>query len=389
MQLWTIQGVESTRLWDIFCKVVDNYGDLGVCWRLAADLASRGQHVRLWVDEPGALAWMAPGALEGRWPRIQVLAWDKTRDRAALAGLPPADVWIEGFGCDVPVEMLEHRFDPKRAPPHKTGTAPIWINLEYLTAEKFAERSHGLPSPLTRGPASGHTRFFFYPGFSARTGGLLREPDLAARQANFDRAGWLAGQGIPWRGERLVSLFCYEPAALADLLEQLRRDAEPTRLLVTHGRAAAAVQRERGGKKHATAQGLSGPPGPPLVSFLPALAQSEYDHLLWSCDLNFVRGEDSLVRAIWAGKPFVWHIYPQHDEAHHAKLHAFLDTMDAPLSWRAFHLAWNGIGQQALREADLPGWGDAVLKARDGLLRQADLTTRLLEFVGHARVGPI
>ena len=53
--------VNSMRSWDIFCKVIDNYGDMGVCWRLAADLASRAHRVRLWVDDLAALSWMAPG----------------------------------------------------------------------------------------------------------------------------------------------------------------------------------------------------------------------------------------------------------------------------------------------------------------------------------------
>ena len=41
-----------TRTWDIFCSVVDNYGDIGVCWRLARQLSSElEQSVRLWVDD--------------------------------------------------------------------------------------------------------------------------------------------------------------------------------------------------------------------------------------------------------------------------------------------------------------------------------------------------
>ena len=210
----------SSSLWDIFCKVVDNYGDIGVCWRLAADLASRGQQVRLWIDESSALAWMAPGALEGRWPGIEVRAWEALHHSAALAALAPADVWIEGFGCDAPIELQQHRFQPDQANAKNSG--PVWINLEYLTAEGFSQRNHGLPSPRMQGPARGHTRFFFYPGFSSATGGLLREPGLTERQAVFDRSGWLAQQGIAWQGEQLVSLFCYEPAALANLLEHLR-----------------------------------------------------------------------------------------------------------------------------------------------------------------------
>lgn len=378
--------MKSARLWDIFCKVVDNYGDIGVCWRLAADLAARGHQVRLWTDDTSALAWIAPGALDGGWPGVQVLPWDQSRDAATLAGLLPADVWVEGFGCDLPAEFLRHRLvgpeqTLQRAPP------PVWINLEYLSAEPFVERSHGLPSPVMHGPARGCARYFFYPGFSPRTGGLLREPDLARRQAAFEREQWLAAMGLGWRGERLASLFCYEPAALPDLLILLRQNPQPTRLLVTDGRAAAAV---------GALLGVPGPvagPGPVSgalsTTFLPRLAQIDFDHLLWSCELNFVRGEDSLVRALWAGRPFVWQIYPQHDNAHRAKLQAFLDTVKAPSSWRRFHAVWNGITDQALEPPDLPSWGAAATQAMQHLARQSDLTSRLLRFVDTvgARIG--
>ncbi len=376
--------MNSPKPWDIFCRVIDNYGDIGVCWRLAADLASRGQPVRLWVDDPTALSWMAPGAQQGGWPRVQVMAWDQMHDTALLQQLAPAPVWIEGFGCEPDAEWVAHRFNPARAGNTNRRTAPVWINLEYLSAEKFAQRAHGLPSPIQLGPAAGNTRFFYYPGFTPQTGGLLREPDLARRQAQFDRAAWLAAQGIDWRGEQLIALFCYEPPALAQLVARLQQGARPARLLVTAGRASAALRRLQEPSSRDT-RATAGNSGPPLaVSFLPALAQTEFDHLLWSCDLNFVRGEDSLVRAIWAGKPFVWQIYPQVDDAHHAKLDAFLDAMGAPASWRQFHHAWNGIGAQQLPVLAFEAWANAVLQARAALSGQSDLTTRLLEFVEQA-----
>ena len=55
----------DARSWDIFCQVIDNFGDIGVCWRLAADLAARGHQVRLWVDDASALHWMAPQGAAG------------------------------------------------------------------------------------------------------------------------------------------------------------------------------------------------------------------------------------------------------------------------------------------------------------------------------------
>lgn len=373
--------VRTPQLWDIFCRVVDNYGDIGVCWRLAADLARRGEQVRLWIDDPRALRWMAPGAQDGRWSGIQVMPWEQECDTSLLALLAPADVWIEGFGCEIPEQFLAHRFDPPDRSPYRP-VPPVWVNLEYLTAETFAERAHALPSPVLAGPASGQIRHFFYPGFTSSTGGLLREPGLAQRQSCFDRLTWLANQHIAWQGERLVVLFCYEPTPLASLLAMLALGPQPTRLLVTAGRAAAAVARcpGFGTLEPATSRGVV--TGSLTVNLLGHLAQPEFDHLLWSGDLNFVRGEDSLVRALWAGKPLVWQIYPQHDNAHHTKLHAFLQSVDAPASWQQFHLVWNGLIDQTLEPPDLVAWGTAVERARERFVQQDDLVSRLLTFVG-------
>lgn len=364
------------KRWDIFCRVIDNHGDIGVCWRLAADLAARGHAARLWVDDARALSWMAPGAHEGRWPGIEVRDWALSTDPKTLASLTPADVWIEAFGCDVPTGFLAHQLAARA----KSGQA-TWINLEYFSAEAYAERTHGLPSPVMQGVAKGCTKYFFYPGLTPESGGLLREPDLVERQRRFDRAAWLAEQGIAWQGQRLVSLFCYEPAALGQLLRALTVDQRPTRLLVTHGRATAAVQ--------ALPEWLeaSNKGGPPLVTnFLPPLSQLDFDHLLWSCDLNFVRGEDSLVRAIWAGKALLWQIYPQHDGAHHVKLLALLDKLGAPACLRHAHAVWNKPGgdppaSEPAMALDLVAWTRCVERARQDLLGQTDLVTRMLGFV--------
>jgi len=355
--------------WDIFCRVIDNHGDLGVCWRLARQLADAGEAPRLWVDDGAALDWMAP-----QRAGVEVVDWsDPAAEEAALAA-PAPDVLVEAFGCN-PSPALVERFAAGPGTTHPRA----WINLEYLSAEAHVERLHTLPSPVFRGPGAGLTKWFFYPGFTSGTGGLLREPDLAARQAAFDRGAWLQAQRIDWRpGERLVSLFCYEPPALEAVLAGMACGSEPTHLLVTPGRAAAAVR---------ALPALAAGAGRLRVSELPWLAQPDYDHLLWSCELNFVRGEDSLVRALWAGAPLVWHIYPQDDDAHHAKLAAWLDWMQAPPSLRALHLAWNGAGAppaQAAAPADgaLADWRQAVQSARARLLAQDDLLTQLRRFVG-------
>jgi len=357
--------------WDLFCQVIDNFGDIGVCWRLAAQLGARGHAVRLWTDDASALAWMAPQGAPG----VQVLPWPA---QAPEGG--PGDVVVEAFGCEIAPAFIAAIADATRARARK----PVWINLEYLSAEGYVERCHQLPSPLGTGPGAGLTRWFFYPGFTPRTGGLLREADLAARQGAFDRGAWRARHGIA-PDALAVSLFCYEPPALAQLVRQLEGLAG-AHLLATPGRAAAALHAVLDTDLHEIGlKPLLDKRGQLSVSYLPPCPQPAFDEMLWACDLNFVRGEDSLVRALWAGQPFVWHIYPQHDDAHHAKLHAFLDWLQAPASLRQAHLAWNGLATPAALPALQPGtlqdWHECALAARNRLIQQPDLLTQLLGFV--------
>jgi len=357
--------------WDLFCRVVDNFGDIGVCWRLAADLAARGDAVQLWCDDASALAWMAPDGARG----VEVRPWPTEEDTS----IAPGEAIIEAFGCHLPEGYLRRM--ATREP------RPAWINLEYLSAEDYVERNHGLLSPQSSGPAQGLDKWFFYPGFSSRTGGLLREPDLARRQADFDSRAWLLGRGIvPAAGERIVSLFCYANPALPALLDAL--SAAPTLLLVTPGLAARQVLALLGTASR----------GALRVHYLPALTQVEYDHLLWSCDLNLVRGEDSFVRAQWAGKPFLWQAYPQDDGAHVAKLAAFhrrfLSAAAPELAAAVLGAAegWNGVAGASAAPGRVIGitlppprlwhdWQDHCRAWRAVLAGLPDLTSSLRAFV--------
>lgn len=357
--------------WTLFGRVIDNFGDVGVCWRLAAQLAARGDRVRLVLDDPSALGWMAPQGAAG----VDVVRWD--RFDAAAAG--PGDVVVEAFGCDPPAAFVAAMAAAPRP--------PAWVNLEYLSAEAYVERSHGLPSPQHAGPGAGLTKWFFYPGFTARTGGLLREDGLLQARAAFERAPWLAAHGLGARpGERLVTLFCYAPPAQQALARAFvdALGATPTLLLLTPGPAQALI--------------APAAPLPPAlrVRRLPWLTQPDFDRLLWSSDLNFVRGEDSLVRALWAGAPFVWHAYPQHDGAHHAKVEALLARLDLPPAAAALWRAWNGIAAWPAPAAatttlsDLaPGgaWSRALDARRAELASRPDLAAALRAFVLEHRLG--
>ncbi|HLY96109.1 MAG TPA: elongation factor P maturation arginine rhamnosyltransferase EarP [Sideroxyarcus sp.] len=343
---------------DIFCNVVDNFGDIGVCWRLARQLANEhGISARLWVDDLASFAKLCPEAgatLEQQHCRgVEVRHW--SRDFPVVE---PAGLVIEAFACKLPQPYIE----AMAAKEHK----PVWINLEYLSAEDWVEGCHRLPSPHATLPL---TKYFFFPGFTGKTGGLLLERDLLARRDAFQSEAeaqgtyWL-GLDMPPRvaGELRVSMFGYENAAMEDLLRGWEQGAQPVTCLLPEGRSLPQVaaffgQSFDGLRTNGSMAGTIWQRGQLRVRVLPFVEQERYDELLWACDVNFVRGEDSCVRAQWAGKPFIWQIYPQHDGVHLEKLQAFMNLYCEGLSDRASQavqalwLNWNcgkPVGQEWL-----------------------------------------
>jgi len=261
-----------------------------------------------------------------------------------------------------------------------------WVDVEYLSAEPVVERNHRLPSPRLQGPGAGLTTWYYYPGFTPATGGLLRERGLLERRAAFEPDAWwdatapALGGVRPRPGERVVTLFAYPGAPHRALVEAL--SDVPTLLLVTGGVASGA--REGGVDPNGTRRALRS-------ARVPFVDQATFDGLLWASDLNFVRGEDTLVRAIWAGSPFVWQLYPQADGAHAAKLEAFLARLlqEAPPAVQAsvaqVFRAWNGLAPWPAALPDAAGWSTQVRRFRDRLAAQDDLTTRLLAFAAERR----
>lgn len=317
------------RSCDIFCNVIDNYGDIGVCWRLARQLAhEHGLAVRLWVDDLHSFARLCPEAdatLESQHRcGVEVCLW-----RKEFPETQPAELVIEAFGCKLPQGYIEAMAAQERK--------PVWINLEYLSAEDWVHGCHGLPSPH---PGLPLTKYFFFPGFTRQTGGLLLERDLLARRDAYQRDA--AQQQVFWRSigmempgaETLkISLFAYENAALYGLFDVWANGAQPVLCLVPEGRILPQAGLYFGDAAPCAGKVYSR--GNLQVRVLPFVEQERYDELLWACDVNFVRGEDSCIRAQWAGKPFVWQIYPQHDAVHWDKLQAFLDLYSGQLSQSA------------------------------------------------------
>ncbi len=365
--------------WDIFCRVVDNFGDIGVCWRLAKQLHDEyGLQVRLWVDDLNSAQKLLP-ELDTQHSAQNIRGVAMHHWQPDFVFDQVADVVIEAFACELPESYLNAMASKQSA------KQPIWLNLEYLSAESWVDDFHGKPSPHPRLPLK---KNFFFPGFTENTGGLLREKNLLLERDTFQ-----AKPSKYWQSEDIannplkVSLFCYPHAPLHALLNEMASAERPTLCLVPESSILAKVSDFFGTPLQAGGRATK---GKLTVKILPFLSQPEYDQLLWSCDLNFVRGEDSWIRAIWAAKPFVWLPYHQAEETHLVKLHAFLNQYSQELeatsatALRDFHTAWASSqlesGSWQTLSTHLPALHKHAQQQAKALSQQPDLAAKLVIF---------
>ena len=210
--------------------------DIGICWRLARQLCvDHGQCVRLWVDDLTSFASIQPAidpaAEEQMLDGVEIRKWNES-----FLPVEPAEIVIEGFGVRLPDSYLEAMAAMR--------PQPVWINLEHISAEPWVDGCHGLPSPHPRLPL---TKYFFFPGFTPQTAGLLIEKNFRDARDEFNssasaRREFLRALGVePKPGSLCISLFCYENAALGDLIAAWSQSAIPVCCYVAAGRALAAV----------------------------------------------------------------------------------------------------------------------------------------------------
>ena len=199
--------------WDIFCKIVDNFGDIGVCWRLAQQL--HNEHlltIQLYIDDLQVAKQLIPAIDTSRSNQIiqgiSIIAWDANTEFTNAA-----PVVIESFACELPQPYL-----------NTMQPSTVWINLEYLSAESWVDDFHANSSK--RGAL---TRHFFFPGFTPSTGGLLREHDIIqqSNQSPAQNKAFWNDLNLPANPHLKVSLFCYPHAPIAGLLSAMAAFNQP------------------------------------------------------------------------------------------------------------------------------------------------------------------
>ncbi|MEW6134012.1 MAG: elongation factor P maturation arginine rhamnosyltransferase EarP [Pseudomonadota bacterium] len=368
--------------WDIFCTVVDNFGDIGICWRVARQLVhEHGQAVRLWVDALDTFHRICPDVDAARDEQtvagVEIRRWSQP-----MPAVRPNDVVVEAFACRVPESFLQAM--AARRP------RPVWINLEYFSAEAWVAEHHELSSPH---PRLALTQYFFIPGIGPGTGGLPGSPaelkalaafraDAAARQAFWSEWGLADDAALK------LSLFAYDNPAIPGLIEALKHAGRPVRLLACEGKSLGEVAAGMGAA--ALEAGESRSEGDLTVQVLPFMPQERYDRLLWACDVNFVRGEDSFIRAQHAGCPLVWQAYVQEGGAQWPKIEAFLGRYATGLpppaetalreAWRVWNAGESRPGVWAQWLAHLPAYRQHARAWAGKLQAWPNLVDKLVEF---------
>lgn len=295
---------------DLFCSVIDNYGDIGVCYRLARELSRNHKFVSLYVDDLQALRTIEPSfplnATKYQLsPSIIIKYWSKVCE-----DYTPADVIIECFACNLDESYIK-----------KMTSRTLWINLEYLSAESWIEGCHKLPSFQNNGV----NKYFFFPGFTNKTGGLNFEENFPLITYDYARHKVQELLQLPVSSiDRFtVQIFSYETQQLFPLLSAILKHHPDTLFLLPEGRSTKYLLETRA----SDTKKLQAMYPNALWHVFPMQQQETYSYIIKACDLNVVRGEDSITQAVINGRPFLWHIYQQKDNIHLDKLRAFTELL--------------------------------------------------------------
>lgn len=303
---------------DIFCEIIDNYGDIGVVYRTAKELQKifPKSKIRVFLNRLDEFKKINSQVLDlpsQNIDGIEHITFDYLRDNANE--LLTAQVIIEAFGCQIPEEYMEIAYD----------NSELLINLEYLSAEDWIEDFHLQSSPLGRGKLK---KVFFMPGFTEKSGGVIADSNYLERiqrvleNKEFYEKKYLSD--IEDRENKIVgTLFSYEKN-FTPLLEDLKKLDKDVVILAMGEKTQDSLRKIlknfsiedfRNSLKYGKIE----------IRFLNFLNQEEYEELINIVDFNFVRGEDSFIRAVLTGKPYMWHIYCQEEYAHMDKIEGFLD----------------------------------------------------------------
>ena len=302
---------------DIFCEIIDNFGDIGVVYRISKELKKIFQNVRIRIvlnrlEEFKAINKKVKDTDYQEIDGLICVTEKYVKENMESFGV--SDVFIEAFGCNVPEEYVKQAKENSK----------LWINLEYLSGEKWIEDFHLCESLIDSKMLK---KIFFMPGFSEKSGGVIIDSGFLERmkfgKENRDEVFKKYFKDFDLKDKFIGTVFSYEKN-FENLLETLKNYEKETVLLLMGEKTQKSFSEIL--KKNLTEDyGNIVKYGKITMIYSDFFSQEEYEEIISASDFNFTRGEDSFVRGIILGKPFMWHIYLQEEKAHMDKIKAFTE----------------------------------------------------------------
>lgn len=306
----------------VLCKVVDNFGDIGVVFRLCRALSElkKNLEIRLVVSNLDSFAKISKGIDSAKtfqeFRGWKVFDWnDNALCKKEFSKNPPEFI-LECFQCGRPEWLEELLFSPQ------FNLNIQIVNVEYLTAESWADDFHLLKSGTRSAKIK---KINFMPGFTKKTGGLILDKNFMCCLSEKKFALNLVKQNLDkkilsedFSDSFKILIFSY-PKNFDFLASAIKEFSFLKKIIVFVASGAGADSAKISLKKF-------------KVDFvcLPFIQQEVWDAFLSLMDFSFVRGEDSFSRCCLFGNPFIWNIYPQEEEFHIVKLNAFLQKIKIP-----------------------------------------------------------
>lgn len=306
----------------VLCKVVDNFGDIGVVFRLCRALSElkKNLEIRLVVSNLDSFAKISKGIDSTKtfqeFRGWKVFDWnDNALCKKEFSKNPPEFI-LECFQCGRPEWLEELLFSPQ------FNLNVQIVNVEYLTAESWADDFHLLKSGTRSAKIK---KINFMPGFTKKTGGLILDKNFMCCLSEKKFALNLVKQNLDkkilsedFSDSFKILIFSY-PKNFDFLASAIKEFSFLKKIIVFVASGAGADSAKISLKKF-------------KVDFvcLPFMQQEVWDAFLSLMDFSFVRGEDSFSRCCLFGNPFIWNIYPQEEEFHIVKLNAFLQKIKIP-----------------------------------------------------------
>ena len=304
---------------DIFCEIIDNFGDIGVVYRVAKEfkkIYNEEIKIRVFLNRLDEFLALNKRAKNIGYQNIDGIEYITNEYLTKnICTFSPANVIIEAFGCNILQEYLEKAKEQ----------SSLLINLEYLSGESWIESVHLMESPIG---AKKLRKYFFMPGFKENTGGVIVDSLFLDRklkvQTNKEYYLNKYLRDLKDKDYFIGTIFSYEKNFIP-LLNVLFKNSKNNCLLVLGEKSQESIKAILLDLKFIESSKNVFDFKNIKIKFLPFLEQEEYEELINLVDYNFVRGEDSFVRSLLTGKPFIWHIYLQEEMAHMDKIDGFIE----------------------------------------------------------------